>query len=96
MGAPSDFAVLFVSAMRFVPARLRSWVYSTLGGHRIEFMEQTGLLAKRVAQELVDEKAAALAQGEGGKDILSLCVKANAEQNSRGKLTNEEMLSQLQ
>ncbi|KAJ7461862.1 cytochrome P450 [Mycena galericulata] len=53
-------------------------------------------IAVGVAKELVDEKTEALLAGKSKRDIMSLLVKANASENPRTNLTEEEMLAQMQ
>ncbi|KIM45089.1 hypothetical protein M413DRAFT_441752 [Hebeloma cylindrosporum] len=55
----------------------------------------TAKLANTVTRQLVESKAAALLQGKGNKDILSLLVKANASEEHSTRLTEEEMLAQM-
>lgn len=95
-GGQPNFSFLFLSIMQLLPMRLRFPVADMIGGERIRFVQQVSDLAKSVAKELVEEKKAAHEKGIGGKDILSLCVQANMEQNARGKMDEGELLSQLQ
>jgi hypothetical protein len=94
--APSNLAIFFVAIMRVLPARVGDRIFALLGGERIRFAQRTAELSEKVARELVSQKNVALSQGTSNKDILSLCIKANSQQSSRGKMTEKEMLSQLQ
>ncbi|KAJ7512218.1 cytochrome P450 [Mycena galericulata] len=49
-----------------------------------------------VAKGLVDEKTEALVAGKNKRDIMSLLVKANASENPRMNLAENEMLAQMQ
>lgn len=82
--------------MQFIPARLIVTISNLLGGEKMKFMQQITDLARALAGKLVEEKKAAQEQGVIGKDILSLCVRSNAGQDFRGKMSEDEMLSQLQ
>jgi hypothetical protein len=71
----------------------------------------TAKLANAVTRQLVEEKSAALLQGKGNKDILSLLgimpinlqysnltifiVKANASEEAKTRLTEEEIFAQM-
>jgi len=55
----------------------------------------TEQLANALTRKLIDEKAEALLQGKGNKDILSLLVKANASEESAARLTEEEVFAQM-
>jgi hypothetical protein len=95
-GKPSDFAVLFVRIIGLLPKAVGDWLYECLGGDRIKFAKRTSELSERVARHLVSEKNAAISRGIGGKDILSLCIKFNSNQESQEKMSETEIISQLQ
>ena len=71
----------------------------------------TAKLADALTRQLVEDKSAALLQGKGNKDILSLLgkmainpcytnlitltVKANASEEAKTRLTEEEIFAQM-
>jgi cytochrome P450 len=55
----------------------------------------TAKLANAVTRQLVEDKSEALLQGKGNKDILSLLVKANASEEAKTRLTEEEIFAQM-
>ncbi|KAI1793796.1 cytochrome P450 [Ganoderma leucocontextum] len=58
---------------------------------------------RRRSQEIIEEKKAALRKGGGamlqevgeGKDIMSICLKANMVASEGGKLSDEELIAQM-
>ncbi|KAF5321513.1 hypothetical protein D9619_001359 [Psilocybe cf. subviscida] len=55
----------------------------------------TAKLANALTRQLVEDKSEALLQGKGNKDILSLLVKANASEEAKTRLTEEEIFAQM-
>lgn len=49
-----------------------------------------------IAKELITTKMAAYEQGlEGGKDLMSLLIRANANEDARSKLSEEEVKAEI-
>jgi hypothetical protein len=94
-GQPSNLAVAFVSILRFLPVPLTDWIFDRLGGERTEFARNTSSLAISVAKTLVDAKQAALDEGSDSADFITMCLKANAQPNSKAKLSEAEVLSEI-
>jgi hypothetical protein len=82
--------------MRLLPIKVVKWIMNSMPSERLVFVKGMGKLSRDVAKDLVEEKRAALRGGHLHKDVLSLCVQANEGQNPRGKLSEEELYSQLQ
>ncbi|RDB23388.1 hypothetical protein Hypma_009433 [Hypsizygus marmoreus] len=83
------------NAIAYLPNSLRPSFVDHMPSKKLVHARATAKLATEVARALVDSKAAALLQGKGNRDIMSLLVKANASENEKTKLNTEELLAQL-
>ncbi|KAG7448514.1 cytochrome P450 [Guyanagaster necrorhizus] len=93
-GRPSKKAIFIQNILQYAPTPLIVYLF----GHASAFEQarETTRLAQQVSRDLIDTKSEAFMQGAGGRDVMSLLVKANLkEKNSQG-LTDEEMLAAMQ
>jgi len=92
LGSPSRSAI-------FMQTVLPVWVLQLMSKYsnrrNLVHARHTAQLANAVTRQLVDSKAEALLHGKGNKDILSLLVRANASEDAKAKLTDEELLAQM-
>ncbi|KAJ7935386.1 cytochrome P450 [Mycena leptocephala] len=94
-GSPSDASLLALSLLQYLPRCIREFLVDYVPSQRLEHIRYTGKVTTTVARELVASKSAALLQGKGSRDIMSLLVKANASENEETKLNEDELLSQM-
>ncbi|KAL0072769.1 hypothetical protein AAF712_000532 [Marasmius tenuissimus] len=93
LGQPSRKTILEQTLMPIWYLRLKS-DYSN--SKHLVHARHTANLASAIAKELIDMKSETLMQGRaGGKDVLSLLVKANASEDPATRLTEEEMIAQM-
>ncbi|KAL0956199.1 hypothetical protein HGRIS_002356 [Hohenbuehelia grisea] len=92
VGSPPDSAIFLQNSLplkalqllaKFSPSRNRAYA------------RNAAKVANQVAEEMVESKNEALLLGKGSKDIMSLLVKANASENEKTKLTQEELFSEM-
>ncbi|KAF5320020.1 hypothetical protein D9758_018377 [Tetrapyrgos nigripes] len=91
----SNGAILFLNFVSTLPFFVQRWLNEKLPGPRMDEIRRTRRLATELANELVHSKVRELRDGEGKADVMSLLVKANLSENERGRLTEEEIHSQI-
>ncbi|KAJ7672106.1 cytochrome P450 [Mycena rosella] len=94
-GSPSDTSLLALNLLQYVPRCIREFLVDHIPSGRLRHIRYTAQVTTNVARELVASKSAALLQGKGSRDIMSLLVKANASENEKTKLSEDELLSQM-
>ncbi|KAJ7188982.1 cytochrome P450 [Mycena filopes] len=94
-GSPSDASLLALSMLQYVPRCARELLVDHVPSAGLKHIRYTAQVTTTVARELVASKSAALLQGKGSRDIMSLLVKANASENEKTKLNEDELLSQM-
>ncbi|KII95493.1 hypothetical protein PLICRDRAFT_98902 [Plicaturopsis crispa FD-325 SS-3] len=92
---PSPASIFFLGVAPFFPSRLASYVFDKLPSPRLERARETERVSTAVSRDLVASKRQAYAQGDIGRDIMSILVKSNIGENRRGALSEEEMLAQM-
>jgi hypothetical protein len=75
--------------------RFLRWVVDSAPVKRFEHLHHIAEVSNETARQLVEKKTAELAKGITNRDLMSIVIKSNAEEDPRGKLTEYEMLSQL-
>jgi hypothetical protein len=91
-GVPSDSALLVASFFEMFPYAFMSWAFGVLGGKRMKTVQRLETLTEQVARKLVAQNAF---EDGGTPNILALCIKANAMENPRGRLSEREMIAQI-
>ncbi|KAI0714601.1 cytochrome P450 [Earliella scabrosa] len=93
---PSKFTLLFRALWPYIPMRFLKLVQYIPTRDHVRF-RKTLKIINNFAKGLIDEKTEAVlaGQGEKKKDIMSILVKANASENPKQRLTDEEMMSQM-
>ncbi|PBK89827.1 cytochrome P450 [Armillaria gallica] len=93
-GNPSKWTIFKQNMLQYLPAPVVSFIFN----HSASFDQarETKRLATQVSEELLRTKSSALRIGNGGRDILSLLIKANMDTGSGPKLDHEEMLASMQ
>ncbi|KAF5357736.1 hypothetical protein D9757_011950 [Collybiopsis confluens] len=94
-GRPSKVALVLLELFRFIPPSVLEFMNEHNPSSRIAHIRHVADIANGVAKQLVQDKSAALLEGKGKNDVMSLLVKANAGQNTNAQLTEEEMLALL-
>ncbi|RPD64802.1 cytochrome P450 [Lentinus tigrinus ALCF2SS1-6] len=92
---PSTFTILFRSLWYYIPDSILKYVKYMPGKDHARF-RKTLKLINEYSKNLIDEKTEAVLAGkEGKKDIMSILVRANAAENPKERLTDEEMIAQM-
>ncbi|KAF5375503.1 hypothetical protein D9615_009187 [Tricholomella constricta] len=91
-GTLTNGEIFSQNIIAYVPSPFRELLGDHLPSTKLFHVRSTAKLATGVAKELVDQKADAYLQGKGNRDILSLLVRANASENEKTKLNEEELL----
>lgn len=95
-GAPTADAIFKRDALRiFRSSRIVEWIYDRQRNPAVEKARECEELTLKIARELVENKAEALEQGKGSKDIFSLLVKANMTEDAKSRLSEEEMYAEM-
>ncbi|CCM04675.1 uncharacterized protein FIBRA_06861 [Fibroporia radiculosa] len=93
--SPSKPKLFFTSVAHYMPMCLTEYLYDILPGKSLDKARQNKRVAHKVANELLETKSAALLQGKGSRDIMSILVKANASEDEKRQLSHAEMVSQM-
>jgi len=94
-GSLSTTDIFKQSITRYLPRFLLELVARLVPNRRLEYLRNASMVAERVAKSLIDSKAEALISGKGSRDVLSLLVHANASEDEKTRMSEEEMISQM-
>ncbi|KAJ8521421.1 hypothetical protein ONZ45_g1869 [Pleurotus djamor] len=91
---PPRWDVLFKALWRYIPTPILQLVeyIPTKEYRRFKNFKK---LVKRVAKELIDEKAHIEVPAETSRDVMSVLVKANVSEDPKRQLDEDEILSQM-
>ncbi|KIK60906.1 hypothetical protein GYMLUDRAFT_200226 [Collybiopsis luxurians FD-317 M1] len=95
LGSPSKAALVILELFRFIPPSVLEFLNEHNPSPRVAHARRVAKIAREVAEQLVSEKSDALLKGRSKNDIMSLLVKANAGENPKAQLTEEELFSQM-
>ncbi|EIM80594.1 cytochrome P450 [Stereum hirsutum FP-91666 SS1] len=93
-GLPSDSKVLLQGLTTLIPPRILD-LMPYLPSDGLAFLRKNLEMSNEIARKLIASKVAALEEGNIGRDVLSLVVKANTTENGKLRLTDEELVPQL-
>ncbi|KAI9066918.1 cytochrome P450 [Trametes sanguinea] len=93
---PSRLTILFRHFWRYIPMPILKFVKYVPTKDHIRFRRTLNVI-NDFARELIEQKTEAVLAGknENKKDIMSILVKANASENPKSRLSDEEMISQM-
>ncbi|KAI0658317.1 PAH-inducible cytochrome P450 monooxygenase PC-PAH 1 [Cubamyces menziesii] len=93
---PSMKTIIFRHFWKYIPMPILKYVQYVPTKEHVRF-RQTLKVINNFARELIEQKTEAVLAGknENKKDIMSILVKANASENPKSRLTDEEMISQM-
>ncbi|KAE9402806.1 cytochrome P450 [Gymnopus androsaceus JB14] len=94
-GSPSKTSLVMLELLQFLPLSLMEFLNDNNPSRRMAGIRKVTKVANGIAKELVSTKSEALLEGKGKKDIMSLLVKANAGENPKGQLSEDELISQM-
>ncbi|KIM40378.1 hypothetical protein M413DRAFT_446565 [Hebeloma cylindrosporum] len=94
-GSPTEGDLLQQFFMPYLPKFLLSYVRSSVPSQRLQYFRNAKKVAVRVAKGLIDSKTEALNLGKGSRDVMSLLVHANASEEAKTRMNEEEMISQM-
>ncbi|KAF8557917.1 cytochrome P450 [Imleria badia] len=94
-GLPPANEIFVQAALKHIPMLILQWIVDISSSPRVARVRDVNTMVTSVAKELVWEKADALLQGKGNRDIFTLLIKANMDANAKKKLSDEELLSQM-
>ncbi|KAI9573309.1 cytochrome P450 [Boletus coccyginus] len=87
--------IFMQAASKYIPMRIFQWMLDNGSHPRLARARDTKIAVTSVAKELVREKADALLQGKGNRDVFTLLVMANMDANAKQKMSDEELLAQM-
>ncbi|KAK0489455.1 cytochrome P450 [Armillaria novae-zelandiae] len=93
-GIPSKTSILSLSVMEHLPPAVVAFLMRHVPGRLTRGM-LANKLTTALAKDLFNEKSKALLSGKGRRDIMSLLVKANASENAKTRLPEDELLAQM-
>ncbi|KAJ7651145.1 cytochrome P450 [Roridomyces roridus] len=93
---PSKAGIFVMGLLEFMPIGILKFLIKNAPFPVLKHSRHVTSIAVGIAKQLVGEKSKALVAGKGKKDVLSLLVKANASENPRTCLSEEEMYAQMQ
>ncbi|KAG7445691.1 cytochrome P450 [Guyanagaster necrorhizus] len=94
-GVPSKLALLVLCAMdSWLPESVSQFL-TNIPVPRLNVARNVNTISTKVAKGLVDDKQALLLEGKSNKDIMSLLVKANASEDRKKKLPENELWAQM-
>ncbi|KAH9885379.1 PAH-inducible cytochrome P450 monooxygenase PC-PAH 1 [Cubamyces lactineus] len=93
---PSRMTMVFRHFWKYIPMPILKYVQYIPTKEHIRF-RKTLKVINNFARELIEQKTEAVLAGknEKKKDIMSILVKANASEDPKSRLTDEEMVSQM-
>ncbi|OSD02196.1 PAH-inducible cytochrome P450 monooxygenase PC-PAH 1 [Trametes coccinea BRFM310] len=93
---PSRLTLIFRHFWRYIPMPILKFVKYVPSKEHIRFRRTLNVI-NDFARELIAQKTEAVLAGknENKKDIMSILVKANASENPKARLSDEEMISQM-
>lgn len=92
---PSNWEIFMTEMVALLPPPLvRTW-NEYIPDRKRAILHRSRAVSERIARQLVEEKSAALLSNNGGHDIMSLLVKANASASAKNGLAEDEVLAQL-
>ncbi|KAJ8474242.1 hypothetical protein ONZ51_g7351 [Trametes cubensis] len=93
---PSKKTMIFRHFWKYIPMPILKYVQYIPTKEHVRF-RQTLKVINNFARGLIEEKTEAVLAGknENKKDIMSILVNANASENPKSRLTDEEMISQV-
>lgn len=92
---PGNWEIFVSQMVALMPDNLVRFWNENVPDKKRAFLIRSREASERVARQLVEEKSAALLAENGGHDIMSLLVKANAGAGAKNGLSQDEMLAQL-
>ncbi|KIM48379.1 hypothetical protein M413DRAFT_16317 [Hebeloma cylindrosporum] len=92
---PSKAELLRQTLMPYLPKFLRSYIGTSAPNHRLQYLRNAAKVATRVAKDLIYSKTEALSLGKGARDVMSLLVNANASEEPKTRMSEEEMIAQM-
>ncbi|OSD01175.1 PAH-inducible cytochrome P450 monooxygenase PC-PAH 1 [Trametes coccinea BRFM310] len=93
---PPRLTLMFRHFWRYIPMSILQFVKYIPTKEHIRFRHTLNVI-NDFARELIAQKTEAILSGkdENKKDIMSILVKANASENPKSRLSDEEMVSQM-
>ncbi|KAK0462505.1 cytochrome P450 [Desarmillaria tabescens] len=95
LAAPTDNDTLSLCLTEWLPRWIVRLMVEKAPIRRLEHLRLSYDLTRKVAKQLLNEKYEALAADKPKRDIMSLLVKANLSENPKTRLSEEELLSQM-
>ncbi|KIY53206.1 cytochrome P450 [Fistulina hepatica ATCC 64428] len=92
---PTNVVILVTSIFRMMPDWLVRMILLYAPIARFERWMKAKQISEDMTKDLIRDKAAALLQGQGNRDIMSLAVKANVSTDAKMMLTDVELVDQL-
>ncbi|EGO00602.1 hypothetical protein SERLA73DRAFT_104941 [Serpula lacrymans var. lacrymans S7.3] len=94
-GSPTALGIFAQNTSHWLPMWLVQSITDYLPSAALDRSRKNSDVAASVAKELIQSKSSELLLGKGGRDVMSLLVKANASENENTKLSEAEMVAQM-
>ncbi|KAF9260693.1 cytochrome P450 [Marasmius fiardii PR-910] len=94
--APTKAVFITGALVSILPAKLASWMLEYSRSPRLERARSVRDISQDVARQLVSVKTKDIANVGGNKDVMSLMIKANMSENVRNRMSEKELLAQMQ
>ncbi|KDQ10532.1 hypothetical protein BOTBODRAFT_190494 [Botryobasidium botryosum FD-172 SS1] len=94
-GSPSKWDVFVQAFTGWLPMPVIDFYYDYFPSSRLNVARENGKVATQVSRDLIEAKAIGKHEGMGGRDVLSLVVKANMSKNGKARLSEGEVLAQM-
>ncbi|KAG7095748.1 hypothetical protein E1B28_006458 [Marasmius oreades] len=94
--APTNGMFMVGTLISILPAKVAQWFLEYNPSARLARARVVREVSQDVARNLVSAKINEIANMEGGKDVMSLMIKANLSENARSRLSEKELLAQMQ
>ncbi|KDQ18788.1 hypothetical protein BOTBODRAFT_52044 [Botryobasidium botryosum FD-172 SS1] len=94
-GSPSKWDVFVQAFTGWLPMPVIDFYYDYFPSRRLNVARENGKVATQVSRDLIEAKSIGKHEGMGGRDVLSLVVKANMSKNGKARLSEGEVLAQM-
>ncbi|KAF8583570.1 cytochrome P450 [Ramaria rubella] len=92
----SDFTIIFEALWGYLPLGLVGVMQKLMPTKQLKRLRRYMKVARSVARNILDTQTQSHAAGkEGGKDVMSILIKANLSEDPKTKLSDDEIMAQL-
>ncbi|EPQ55440.1 cytochrome P450 [Gloeophyllum trabeum ATCC 11539] len=92
--APSG-KIIADAVLDYLPGPVLKFIFETLPFRTFIRLREHRTVTRKVAKQLIDIKGQELLEGRGNRDVFSLLIKANGSEQSKSRLTDEELYAEM-